>query len=156
MSSEPLELEPDPDPKNTFAPRPDRRPRMPEPQPVKLVSVDDVQLLALEGSEAALDAFYVGILKFEKLDAESMEPQPAYRAENFLLRFELGEPPVLERDGMRFQGIEVGSLADTELQLIEAEIEYERQRSLQPGRETLVLRDPAGNWIELHESREVG
>ncbi len=154
MSSEPLELEPDPD--GTFAPRPDRRPRMPEPLPVRLIAVDDVQLLALEGSEAALDAFYVDILRFEKLGPESMEPQPAYQAENFILRFELGEPPVLERDGMRIQGIEVGSLADTELQLIDAEIEYQRQRSLQPGRESLLLRDPAGNWIELLESREVG
>ncbi|MBA3272780.1 MAG: hypothetical protein H0T11_02770 [Chthoniobacterales bacterium] len=129
---------------------------MPEPLPVRLVAVDDVQLLALDGAEAALDAFYVGILKLEKLSPDSMEAQPAYRAENFILRFELGEPPVLERDGMRFQGIEVASLADTELQLIEAEIEYERQRGIQPGRETLVLRDPTGNWIELHESREVG
>lgn len=156
MPHDPLELEPDPDPDNIFELRHDRRPRIPEPLPVKLVAVDDVQLLALGGTEEALDAFYVGILRFEKLGPDSMEPQPVYRAENFILRFELGEPPVLERDNMRFQGIEVASLADTELQLIEAEIEYERSRGIQPGRETLVLRDPAGNWIELMESREVG
>lgn len=156
MPHDPIELEPDPDPERDFSPQPDRRPRMPEPLPVRLIAVDDVTLLALDGDEEALDDFYVALLQFEKLGPETLEPQPAYRAENFLLRFEHGLPPVLARDSLRLQGIEVESLADTELKLIERELEYERQRGLQPGREVLVLRDPAGNWIEIVESREVG
>jgi hypothetical protein len=115
-----------------------------------------VHLLSPEGLEEKLDAFYVNLLQFEKLGPESLEPQPAYRAENFILRFEIGQPPVVERDSLRAQGIEVQSLAEAELKLIEAELEYERQRGVLPGRETLLLRDPAGNWIELLESREVG
>ena len=154
LTPDPLELEPASI--ERYEPQPDRRPRMPEPLPVRLVAVDDVTLLTLPHDVEALDAFYVGLFGFEKVDAEPADNAVSYRAENFTLRFEFGEPPVLARESMRLQGIEVPSLADAELKLIEAECEYQRQRGIQAGSESLVLRDPAGNWIELMESREVG
>jgi hypothetical protein len=80
---------------------------------------------------------------------------PVYRADNFRLRFQTLEPPVV-RDGLRAQGIEVPSLAEAEAKLIEAEIEYTWERGLMPGRESLLLQDPAGNWVELVESRVAG
>ena len=156
MSKDPLELEPDPDPDNDFAPAPDPRVRMPEPLPVNLIAVDDVTLLAAPGLEEVLDAFYVGLLDFEKLGPETLEPQPTYRAENFLLRFEIVDANVVERQTLRMQGIEVISLAMIEHRLVQAEMEYTRQRAVTPGRESIVLRDPAGNWVELVERREVG
>jgi hypothetical protein len=38
---------------------------------------------------------------------------------------------------------------------MEAKIEYMRQKTLTPGQESLVLLDPAGNWVELVEYRAV-
>src|SRR5688500_12469174 len=52
---------------------PDRRPAMPEPPPVRLISVDDVVLLAPPGVEPLLDAFYVGLLQFERADHDLQE-----------------------------------------------------------------------------------
>ncbi len=47
------------------------------------------------------------------------------------------------------------SLVEMELKLVEAQIVYDRQKGLMPGEESLVLADPAGNWVELVESRKV-
>jgi hypothetical protein len=131
----------------------DLRPRMDELPPVRLIAVEDVRLPTAPGTEAALDRFYVGLLQFAR-DVNSTEI--VYRAENARLRFEIipNQKPV-ERDGIRPQGIEVRSLRDMERLLIDIEIEYTRERGLLPGIQTLLLRDPAGNWIELTESREV-
>jgi hypothetical protein len=152
-TSDPLELEPASI--EGYEPQADRRPRMPEPLPVKLIAVDDVTLLTLPSDVEALDAFYVGLFGFEKRSDPS-DNTLTYAAENFSLRFAFGQPPVLERESMRMQGIEVPSLAEAELKLIQAECDYQRQRGIQVGRESLTLRDPAGNWIEIVESREVG
>ena len=70
------------------------------------------------------------------------------------LRFDLREHPVAHED-LRPQGIEIPSLAEAELKLIEGEYAYVRQRGVMPGTETIVLRDPAGNWVELIELRSV-
>lgn len=171
-----MELEPAP--ATEFEPLADRRPRMAEPLPVRLVSVDDVRLSAPAGAERELDAFYVVLLGFEREDVdlkENQRPRPhveplaggsrqgatapplvlVYRAENFRLRFQTVEPPVA-RESLRAQGIEVPSLAEAEARLIEAEIEYTWERGLVPGRESLLLQDPAGNWVELVESRPTG
>lgn len=51
-----------------FDPRPDRRPPIPEPPPVRLVAVADVVILAGAGVERELDALYVGVLRFERAD----------------------------------------------------------------------------------------
>jgi hypothetical protein len=142
-----LELEP----ATGLTPRVDRRRRMDEPLPVKLVAVDDVRLPAPAGVEVRLDEFYVGLLGFERVPPET---ELVYRAENFVLRFDVEERPV-EHDSLRPQGIEIVSLAEAELRLIEGECEYVRQRGVLPGSETIVLRDPAGNWVELVELRSI-
>ncbi|HET6247203.1 MAG TPA: hypothetical protein VFE47_05830 [Tepidisphaeraceae bacterium] len=126
----------------------DPRPRMPEPLPVKLLTVDDAHLTGAARLEIELDAFYRQMLKFER---EPAEGKIIYRAENFRLIFELVEPPVA-RDDMRALGIEVRSLRQVEQELIDGNIEYSRQKSLIPGRESLLLQDPAGNWVELVEA----
>src|SRR5690242_12497792 len=46
----------------------DRRPPMPEPPTVRLVAVEDVTIIAPSGAERELDALYVDVLKFERID----------------------------------------------------------------------------------------
>lgn len=130
---------------------PDRRPRIPEPPPVRLVAVADVRLPAAAGLEPALDAFYIETLGFER------EPEDLgliYRAENFRIVFDVLEPPIA-RDDMRPLGIEVPSLADAQRALVDAEVEYTRMKALYPGGEILLLQDPAGNWLEIGAARLV-
>ena len=152
---EPLDLASDQPP---FKPVADRRPRVPEPLPVKLVAVNDTRLPAAAGLERRLDAFYVGLFGFERRhDAPhevGADATLAYRADNFTLRLSVQEPPV-RRPDLRPLGVEVPSLAALEGKLIEAEHEYERQRGLLPGEATLVLVDPAGNSVEVVEMKAV-
>jgi hypothetical protein len=129
----------------------DRRPRMEEPLPVKLVTVDDALLLAAAGLERDLDAFYVGLLGFARTGSGH---ELVYRAENFNLHFRVGEPPV-RRESLRALGVEVPSLAETEQKLIDRQIEYTWQKGLMPGHRSISLVDPAGNWLELTESRAI-
>jgi hypothetical protein len=129
----------------------DQRLRIPEPPPVRLVTIDDAHLPAAAGSECELDTFYVGLLRFER------EPDfhfPIYRAENFRVIFDVLEPPI-ERETLRPLGIEVPSLGEIEQKLLDAEIKYVRQRGLMPGQESILLRDPAGNWVQIEERREL-
>ncbi len=128
-------------------------PRLDDPPPVRLVAVEDVRLQTPPGNDAALDAFYVGLWQFRR---EIGNPEIVYRAENVRLRFVVAEgPPPVERDGVRPQGVEVPSLREAERLLAEAEVPFERQRGLMLGLYTLLVRDPAGNWLELVESRKV-
>ena len=122
---------------------------MPEPLPVRLVAVEDVTLSAPADIENELDALYIDLLEFERIEGEL-----AYRADNFTLRFKLSHQP-LTHESLRAQGIEVISLAAAEKKLIEAKIEYTRHRGLTPGSQTLLLLDPAGNWLEIAERRIV-
>jgi hypothetical protein len=139
------------EPTGPFKPRIDRRPRMDEPLPVKLVTVDDATLLTGAGLERALDAFYVDLLGFVRTGSPH---DLVYRADNFNLHFRVEEPPV-RRDTLRALGVEVQSLAATEQKLIDAEIEYAWQKGLQPGHQSISLLDPAGNWLELTEARAI-
>ena len=138
----------------------DRRPRVPEPLPVKLLVVSDPRLPVGAGLERRLDAFYVGLLGFERRShAPAAGPQAAdavisYRADNFTLHLSVQEPPVRRAD-LRPLGIEVPSLAALEEKLIDAEHEYERQRGLLPGEASIVLPDPAGNWLEVVDMKSV-
>src|SRR5262245_16601990 len=91
----------------------DKRHKLPEPLPVRLVSIEDVRLPAPAGVETQLDDLYVKLLEFERIEEEL-----AYQADNFVLRFDVFEPPVV-RESLRPQQIEVLSLADTEKKLIE-------------------------------------
>ena len=118
---------------------------MPEPLPVRLVTVDDARLIAGAGMESALDDFYADLLGFER---DQDETTLVYHAENFRLIFEVIEPPVVHVD-MRTLGIEVPSLREAEQKLIDAGIEYVQQKGLSPGQESLLLQDPAGNWIDV-------
>jgi hypothetical protein len=139
------------EPATGHSPTVDGRPRMDEPLPVRLVAVEDVRMPAPAGIEVQLDALYVGVLGFERMPPET---ELHYRSENFTLHFELLEAPV-DHDDLRPQSIEIPSLAEMELKLIEGEYEYVRQRGVMPGTETIVMRDPAGNWIELVELRSL-
>ena len=94
--------------------------------------------------EDKLDAFYVDLLQFERLESEL-----SYQAENFALRFDVqSEMPVIH-ESLRAQGIEVQSLLDAERKLNDLEIEYIRQRGLTPGSESLLVLDPAGNLARI-------
>jgi hypothetical protein len=127
---------------------------MDEPPPVRLVAVEDVRLPAPPGIDAELDAFYVGLWLFVR---DIDEAGIVYIAENVRLRIEIvTDQKPIERETLRPQGLEIPSLAEAELKLVEAEHEYIRQRGLTPGQESLLLQDPAGNWIELFEVRRVG
>jgi hypothetical protein len=132
-----------------FQPAHDLRPRIPEPLPVRLVAVEDVRLPAPPDVESKLDAFYVGLLEFERIAGGL-----TYRAENFLLRFEVRPTPVVH-ESMRPLGVEVISLGETEKKLIAIEMEYVRQRGTTPGLDSLLVLDPAGNWVEIVEYRPV-
>jgi hypothetical protein len=147
---DPVELEPS----TGLQPTADGRPLMDEPPPVRLVAVEDVRLPTPPGIDEQLDEFYVGLWQFEREAGES--GAIVYRAENVRLRLVIErERKPIERDTLRPQGIEVASLSEAELKRVEAEREYIRQRGLTPGQESLLLQDPAGNWIELFEVRRV-
>ena len=130
---------------------PDRRLRLAQPIPVRLLAIQDVRLLALVGLEKQLDDLYVGILEFErdKHDAH------AFVADNCRLIFQIiPERPVI-RQSVKPLGIEVLNLGGVEKQLVEAKLDYVRQRGITPGSESLVMQDPGGNWIEIMERREL-
>jgi hypothetical protein len=143
-----MELE---SPPRDYNPTIDRRPRVPEPLPVRLITIDDARLPSAAGLERELDAFYVGVLGFARRGSGE---EISYRAENFSLTFEVIEPPV-RRHNMRPLAIEVPSLADLELKLIETEAEYSRRRGLLPGEQAIVMLDPAGNWLEIIDRRGI-
>jgi hypothetical protein len=147
-SSDALELF---EPTGDFHLRPDRRPRMEEPLPVKLVTVDDATLVTGAGLERALDAFYVNLLGFVRTGSPH---DLSYRADNFVLHFRVEEPPV-RRDTLRALGVEVLSLATIEQRLIDEQIEYTWQKGVMPGHQSIAVLDPAGNWLELTESRAI-
>ena len=132
---------------------PDQLPRVAEPPPVRLVAVEDVRLPTPPGRELELDRFYVDLWRFRR---EPHAEQIVYKAENARLRLTVvANPPPVERDVVRPQGIVVPSLRDAERLLAEAEVAYERQRGLMLGLYTILCQDPAGNWVELTELRKV-
>ena len=145
-----MELEPA---TGLFKPTADRRPRVPEPLPVRLVAVNDARLPSAAGLERRLDAFYVELFGFER-QTDATGDAISYRADNFTVHFDVHEPPVRRFD-LRPLGVEVPSLAALEEKLTEAEQEYERRRGLLPGEHAIVLLDPAGNWVEVVEMKLV-
>ena len=138
------------EPSSAFTPEQDRRPRVPEPLPVRLVAIKDVRLEAPAGVERDLDALYAGLLGMERVDGEAI----VYRAENFDLYVDVLEPPIPRVD-FRPLRVLVKSLDELEPKLIDAKLEYARRRGLMPGDEALVLQDAAGNWVEVTQVRPV-
>src|SRR5437764_549897 len=134
-----MELEPS----TNFRPVPDRRRFIPPPPPVSLVTVEDARLPASTVLERELDAFYVGLLEFER---DEEQEGLVYRAENFRLRIDFVEGPVVRND-LRMLGIIVRSLDDMQLKLREAELEFELEHGLVAGERRLLIVDPAGNWL---------
>jgi hypothetical protein len=137
-----------------FKPAIDRRPHMPEPPPVRLVAVEDVhvRVAAEPGLTERLDEFYVALLRFER-DASRPE-DIIYKAENCRLFFDVVGPS-MQRVDFRPIAVDVPSLELLEQQLVEREIEYQWQRGLSAARDTLVLQDPAGNWVAITEWRQM-
>ena len=129
----------------------DHRPRLEEPPPVRLLTVEDASLRAAAGLERDLDEFYAGLLKFVR---DPGTDDIVYRAENFRLRFHVLEPPY-ERIDFHPTRIEVPLLRDFEKALVEREIEYVRHKGLLPGQQSITLLDPAGNYVEVTEFRRV-
>ena len=145
-----MELEPgNPD----FKPRIDRRPHMPEPPPVSIVAVEDVNLPAPAGIETELDDFYIAVLGFEREGAD--EGELIYRADNVRLRFDVYEPPVQHPD-LRPTMVLVPSLNLTRGLIIDRDLEHTWQRGVSAGSDSILLQDPAGNWVEIAERRQVG
>jgi hypothetical protein len=149
----PIELEGTP---GDFQPSRDDRPIIPEPLPVRLIAVEDVRLPAPADVEEQLDAFYVGLLEFERTADAAAAGEIAYRSENFTLRFDVIPGIAIVRESLRPLGVEVLSLSGTERKLLDRELEYVRQRGVTPGTESLLLLDPAGNWVEISQARRVG
>jgi len=144
-----MELEPG---NPNFEPIIDRRTRIEDPLPVRLVTVADAVLPAIAGLEPQLDNFYINLFGFQRDPNKTHDI--VYIAENFNLHFQLLELPP-DRDSMRPLGIEIESLSALEHKLIEQEIEYLRQRGTTLAHYSLLLTDPAGNWLEVFEPRPI-
>ena len=146
IRAETIDLEPANATSLVQPPSADRRPRLPEPPPVSLVTVEDASLPAPSGIEVELDWFYREMLQFER---EPDSPDgPVFRASNFRLRFSTVEPPV-GRDNLHPLGIIVENLHLIEAVLLESKYPFTWQKGLSAGSRVILLLDPAGNWIEL-------
>ena len=126
----------------------DDRPLIPEPPPVRLIAIDDVHLPAANGLERELVQFYVGMLRFVRKATEEAEGLVIFHAENQRLCFDVLEPPIT-RESIRPIGIEVVQLDDIEHRLLDEQTPHTRQVGLLPGDDSILLQDPAGNWITL-------
>jgi len=149
--SEPIELD---QPAESFETEEDRRRKIEEPPPVRLVSIDDCFLWAPAGLEKQLDEFYVDLLKFEREEtpADAAVHELVYRAENFRVRIEVVERP-LAREDFRPLTLVVELINDLAHRLTEANVDYHRQRGLVPGQDDIFLNDPAGNPVLVGEYR---
>jgi hypothetical protein len=149
--SEQIELDP---PSEAFAAEDDRRRKIPEPPPVRIVAIDDCVLCTAAGLERQLDEFYVGLLKLEReeIPGDQGMHELVYRAENFRVRIQVLERPA-SREDFRPLTLVVESVNDLARRLTESEIEFQRQRGLVPGLDSLLLSDPAGNPVSVGEYR---
>jgi len=149
--SEQIELDA---PSDTFAAEDDRRHKIPEPPPIRIVAIDDCVLWTPAGLERQLDEFYVTLLKFEReaITGDEGLHELVYRAENFRVRIQVVERPV-SREDFRPLTLVVESVNDLARRLTELEIEFQRQRGLVPGLDSLLLSDPAGNPVSVGEYR---
>jgi catechol-2,3-dioxygenase len=152
-SNEQFELEPP----TGIVPPVDVRPLIPIPPPVRLVAVEDVLVHAGDldpALRAKVEDFYVRLLGFELRERDI--DRLVLQGETHRLIYDFASPqPPPPADGYRFIGLEVPTFRDLEPRLRDAEVEYERQRGIHPGADKLVMRDPAGQWLEVTERRAV-
>jgi len=132
------------EPSTTFDPPKDPRPKMPEPPVVRVEAIEDVRLPIVAGLEADLVSFYVELLKFERLDVDTSGL--VLKAENVRVVFTVGEGSPHRQD-LRPMIVMVPHFAELVKMLDAREIPYEWQRGIVPGTDTLLVRDPAGNWV---------
>lgn len=128
----------------------DLRPTIPEPPPVRLIAVENVRHTTVAGLEKQLDDFYVRVLRFVR----SSESGIKYEAERHSIVFDIVEQPRSTED-YHPTGIVVRSLAEVVHELSAADVEFQRQKSITPGIESILLQDLAGNWVEIHELTEL-
>lgn len=147
--SEPAKKIPLESPAEASERRDDRRPKIEEPPPVRLMAIEDCQLWAAAGLERELDEFYVGLLNFERQPADN---EIIYRAENLRVRVAVLECP-LPREDYRPLALAVDSLGALVGRLNDAKIEFVRHYGLTPGQDNLLVSDPAGNPVEISETR---
>jgi len=141
------------EPSQLFTPVSDTRPLMPAPPPVRLIAIDDVRLPALASAADSHDAFYVGLLQFER-DTADAEAAIVYRAERWRLLFDLHETfPV--RDDYRATQVAVPHFDDVVRLLTDAETPFEWQKGTAPGLEAILLQDPSGNWVRVEPIRAI-
>jgi len=128
----------------------DKRPKMPEPLPVRLIAVADVALPAQTDLEKEMDRLYLDVLGFQRDRAGNAL---IYQADNFRLIL-MPIEGLICRVNYRPAQIEVPSLAELEAKLIDYEIEYMPLRGLLPGSEALLVMDPSGNYLEITDRRK--
>jgi hypothetical protein len=137
------------------ASREDDRPKLPEPPPVALVAVQDVQLPMVAGLERKLDEFYRDLVGFERVERSAdMGEGPVYRSANHDLVFHVVEVPD-EGRGNRLIGILTSRYRDIVQRLIDMNVDFEIVRGVTAGAEELLIQDPAGNWIALSAVQEI-
>jgi hypothetical protein len=147
-----MELEPS---STLFEPVADDRPRLWQVPPVRVVAIADVTLTAIAGLERQLDSFYAGLLQFERETySKNTASQIVYRAENVRLRLTVHERPP-ERIDLRPLIVALPNLGDLVSRLNEREMKYVHQPGLLPGTDCIILKDPAGNFIQAVESVEL-
>lgn len=137
------------------ASREDDRPKLPEPPPVALVAVQDVQLPMIAGLEHELDAFYRDLIGFERVACQAdMGEGPVYHSANHDLVFRVVEVPD-EGDGVRPIGILTPRYQGIVQRLIDTNVDFEIVRGVTAGAEELLMQDPAGNWVAIAPVQEV-
>jgi hypothetical protein len=145
-------LEPAPAAPKPIRSNDDQRLTVPEPLPVRLNAIADVRLPCPPGVDAAMDALYVSLLKFERLRSD--EFHLFYRADNHNLIFQVHNRPV-GHDRLAPTMIEVDSLDPLQRHFVDTEFPFQWMRGLTPGGDYLLFQDPAGNWIGVSQRRIV-
>jgi hypothetical protein len=144
-----MELEPA---RGHFKPDKDDRPHMPQPPVVRLQVIEDMHLQTPAGLERDLDAFYVGLLRFER-DVDDLE-RIAYRAERFRVVFEVVER-MPEREDYRPVVCDLPDFAELLKGVEVRQIQFEWQQSIAPGMDRVLMRDPAGNFVSVGPIRVI-
>ncbi len=124
---------------------------LPEPPPVWVEAVTDVQLPMTAGLEVELDAFYTQLLPFVRSDGDP----PRYEAENVAIGFVVHETPP-DRGHARPTMMKLRHFVSFVTRLQEDQVPFDAIRGIGPGDDAVLLRDPAGNWLQIFDWRDFG